>query len=493
MTNANKNALSMQNTEIQLLGTLMMEPDKFASVADSSSGIRTSDFTLPEARTIWQTMGKLHSKGIPAELPQVIDQLNSDGNLQKAGGMSFLLDVPSSAISSAYLSTYVQVLKEATLRRTLTARTKSMQDAATKEDIGGLISEIKDLADKAEQYYDGGAYGKRRRSTMNDYISEKFGSDLKQFSSIHLRTNFPYLDNMLGGNLYPGTYTLAATSSLGKTTLASQIAENVASQQIPVLYYSIEMSEIELLCKSLNRIVSTLPGNVTTSSLRLRKYWNMEGDKTNCPIPEEEFDAITKALQIYQQKIGQYMMVYGSNFNCTLEDIISDVKDFCKTSDTKPFVVIDYLQIIQKSKDFHGTDQQHVDLCMSALERLAKNEQITILVISSVNRQSYLTPISFESLKASGSIEFSSDVVLAMDLCVMDELDEHDADGKKREIINEEKKANPRRIRVRTLKNRYGVNGETYFYYYPSQDFFRNLEKAPVIPKAEPVSSESWR
>lgn len=486
--------IAKPQTEYQLLGTIMAEPFAIKKVIDSdpSRSITDADFTTKEAKTIWKAIEKLNSRNEQTGIGQVIDQLKADGALKDAGEIDYILKIADSGVSVTCINDHVRVIKEASLRRNLSESIKTLEELAQKEDIPvpQVISSIQDIAEKTEKAYFNGAGGSEKITTMVDYARTQLSHDLDGFSGLKPKTNFEFLDRILGDSLYPGTYTLAATSSLGKTTFAAQLADQVAEQHVPVLYVSVEMSALDILSKSLARIVAKQPGSVSTTALRIKKYWNAEGDKSHLVIPEKEFDAITAAFNTYMEKIAPYMTVTGLNFGCQLSDILSCVSGFCRRNTVKPLVVIDYLQIIKKSKDFHGTDQQHIDICMSEIERLAKKEQIPIFVISSVNRASYLTPISFESLKTSGSIEFSSDVVIAMDLCAVNELDNIKTDSEKREVLNQARQASPRRIRMRLLKNRFGTNAETFFNYYPAQERFQSLEKAP--PKNEIQSVTSW-
>ena len=101
--------------------------------------------------------------------------------------------------------------------------------------------------------------------------------------------------------------------------------------------------------------------------------------------------------------------------------------------------------------------------------------QIPVIAISSVNRANYLTPIDFESLKESGCIEFTADVIWGLQLeCLNNTVFEKASNIKeKRDLIKKEKSSNPRKIELVCLKNRYGVsNFSCYFDYYAKNDLF---------------------
>lgn len=106
---------------------------------------------------------------------------------------------------------------------------------------------------------------------------------------------------------------------------------------------------------------------------------------------------------------------------------------------------------------------------------MSRELDLTVFVISSVNRANYLTPIDFESLKESGSIEFTADVIWGLQLqCLNSEIFEKQNNIKeRREKVREAKAASPRKIELLCLKNRYGIaNYSAYFDYYPANDYF---------------------
>jgi replicative DNA helicase len=143
-------------------------------------------------------------------------------------------------------------------------------------------------------------------------------------------------------------------------------------------------------------------------------------------------------------------------------------------------VFIDYLQILQPTEDKRST-KEAVDSAVTELKRISREMDLTVIVISSVNRANYLTPIDCESLKESGGIEFTADVVWGLQLqCLNDPLFEKANSIKdQRAKVKEAKAATPRRIELVCLKNRYGVSSYScYFDYYPAADLFIETDSA---------------
>jgi replicative DNA helicase len=292
------------------------------------------------------------------------------------------------------------------------------------------------------------------------YINNKFNLDINNFSSNKKRkTGFNNLDDELKG-LHAGLYVIGGISSVGKTTFAHQIADQIAQQGEHVLYFSLEQSTFELVSKSLAR--KTKDDNFTGSP---ESSFNIRCGKTNIDV--------INAIGEYK-KIADKISIIEGNFNTTADSIKTTTEQYINANNIRPVVFIDYLQIVQGDKRL--SDKQKIDQNVTALKRMSRDFDITVFVISSLNRGNYLSPIDFESFKESGGIEYTADVVLGLQLKVFEDDMFNNANTKikeKREKINEAKKASPRKIELICLKNR---NGIPYFKcdysYYPKYDTF---------------------
>ena len=249
--------------------------------------------------------------------------------------------------------------------------------------------------------------------TVTDYLTGMFSTDLNAYrSSATTVTGFPSLDAKLGG-LYAGLYVLGAVSALGKTTLVHQIADQVAATGTPVLYYSLEMSRLEMTTKSLSRHAALLMGRdqaPTALQIRTGKMTDMQRRR----MPE--------VVESYGGTMGKNMHIIECGFDWTIDDIRKSVTDYVESTHTRPLVVVDYLQIIQ-APDPRVSDKQKTDAVMRGLKKLQSDNKLTVIVISSLNRGNYLAPVDFESFKESGGIEYTADVVLGLQLEVLTRAD----------------------------------------------------------------------
>ena len=321
---------------------------------------------------------------------------------------------------------------------------------ALQKDREGFIAAIAKAIHQADAKPDNTQY----------YIDNLMSADIAKFIS-DKATGFSNLDRMAGG-LYSGLYVLAAISSLGKTSFALQLADQIAAAGNDVIFFSLEQSRLELVSKSLARITAQINMEEAITSLQIRKGHGGQ--------------QIHEAARRYRAAVNDRLSIVEGNFNCNLSFIGEYVRQYIRRNETRPVIFIDYLQILQPEEAAKKQGAKEiVDYTITELKRLSRELDLTIFVISSVNRANYLIPIAFESLKESGSIEYSADVVWGLQLqCLNDELFSKEGKIKeKRERVKEESEATPRKIELVNLKNRYGkARYSCYFHYYPANDLF---------------------
>ena len=308
------------------------------------------------------------------------------------------------------------------------------------------------------------------------YLDNLMAGEIDRFKQAQDRkTGFANLDEKAGG-LNSGLYVLAAISSLGKTTLALQMADQIAAAGQEVLFFSMEQSRLEMVSKSLARLTAQADIKTAVTSLSIRKG--------NLP-PQ-----VTAAARTYKAQIGERLSIIEGSFNADIGWIADYIRGYRQRTGAAPIVFIDYLQILQPAAEGknRSSKREEVDLAITELKRLSRELDLTIIVISSINRANYMTPFAFESLKESGQIEFTADVVWGLQLQCLDEevFDKEGSIKAKRKRINEAKAEEPRKIKFVCLKNRYGIsNFDCRFVYYPRFDLF--------LPVQEPAEAAQRR
>lgn len=274
------------------------------------------------------------------------------------------------------------------------------------------------------------------------------------------RTGYGNLDTFCP--LYSGLYVLGAVSSLGKTTFMNQMSYQIAEQGFTVCFFSFEQSRLELVSKAMSRLSYQLGSPVT--ALDIRHGFN-----------SGQFEIVKEQYA----KVARFEYIVESQFGDTVDNICATVENFVKRG-VKPVLIVDYLQIV--SSDNGGRinfTKENVDYTVKKLKNLQREYGLIVFVVSSLNRQNYLTQVDFESFKESGGIEYTADVVFGMQLKCMNEpiFDGQAGLNKKRERVLKAKAENPRKIEIVCLKNRYAKSGyRCYFNYFPTYDYFEICE-----------------
>jgi replicative DNA helicase len=313
---------------------------------------------------------------------------------------------------------------------------------------------------------------------LNDFMGEIAASA----DTPAISTGFGELDEVLDGGLYEGLIVIGAISSLGKTSYILQAADQIAQQGQDVLIFSLEMSKYELLAKSISRLTFNNCGGKTNIAKTTRGI--LSGAKRKY-YSQEEKELINQSVATYS-KYSEQIYIYEGIGTIGTEQIKQEVQRHISFTGNTPVVIIDYLQILAPF-DMRATDKQNTDKAVLELKRLSRDKKIPVIAVSSFNRDNYIAPVNLASFKESGAIEYSSDILLGLQLAGMDKLPQ--GEGKRAETIKriEEKKvADPRIAQLKILKNRNGKIGVSLFYeYYPMFNYF----KETVNPEAPGVAA----
>lgn len=280
-------------------------------------------------------------------------------------------------------------------------------------------------------------------------------------------TGFNSLDKILDGGLYEGLYIVGAISSLGKTTLVTQIADQIAEAGTDVLIFSLEMARTEIMAKSISR---------HTAQHIIETGGNMQDAKTTRGITtgkryanysNTEKKVIGEAIKKYSS-YAEHIYISEGVGDIGVSQIRDTIKKHIHFTGKTPIVVIDYLQILAPHSE-RMNDKQNTDKAVMELKRISRDFKVSIIGISSFNRSSYKEAVTMEAFKESGAIEYSSDVLIGLQL---------EGAGSSGFDVNKAKADNPRKIELVILKNRNGATGKTVLLkYYPMFNFFKEEKK----------------
>lgn len=287
-------------------------------------------------------------------------------------------------------------------------------------------------------------------------------------------TGFPALDAALDGGLYPGLYTIGAISSLGKTTFALQMADVIARSGRPVAVVSMEMARDELIAKSISRMSYEKAMSLYQDSRAAKtargilngRRWDGYTDASGKqwpPYSAQEVSLLTGCIEEYEAEIAPNLYIFEGSGNIGYSQVQQIIKGF-QDMGMAPVLVVDYLQIM-KAEDPRATDKQAIDQSVLAMKNISRDYGVPVIVVSSLNRASYKTEISFEAFKESGALEYGSDVMIGLQL---------EGAGTKDFDAQAEKAKNPRQIELKILKNRFGPipKEPLRYHFYPAFNAF---------------------
>lgn len=312
---------------------------------------------------------------------------------------------------------------------------------------------IRNAKDDKEKYLE---------TSTDNYIQDFLDGIADSVNTPCISTGFAMLDEALDGGLYEGLYIVGAISSLGKTTLVTQIADQIASKGHDVLIFSLEMARSEIMAKSISRhtIMEVLQtGEDTknaktvrgvTSGNRYEKYSNTEKE------------LIKNAVQTYSGYAKHIYITEGVG-DLGAQQIRETVEKHTRYTGNTPLVIVDYLQILAPYNE-RATDKQNTDKAVMELKRISRDFKTPVIGISSFNRDNYNNAVSMQAFKESGAIEYSSDILMGLQL---------KGAGDKDFDPTEAKKKNPREVELVILKNRNGQTGSKVpFEFYPMFNYF---------------------
>lgn len=280
---------------------------------------------------------------------------------------------------------------------------------------------------------------------------------------IPIPTGFARLDKALGDGLQPkNVYVLGGTPSMGKTSAALQISDQIAaSGNAHCLFVSVEQRAPELVAKSLSRILATRPdaeGRVhyaTAQDLTVyarRMAWNED-------IAHQL--ALANAQVYYRDVIAPRAHFMEGQQQPTVEDVRTIAETIAERDGAPPCVFIDYLQLLSPPKGLERADEKNVlKTNMVALRQMAGTLNTPVVVLAALSRDGGLKAMEIDSFRDSSNIEFSADVLLGLQLRNfrkrLDAVDEKKRRYLAATWIAEEKQKRTRELEIVILKNRGG-------------------------------------
>ena len=384
--------LPPQNLDAEkgVLGSVLLDPrlcDEVVMV------VRPDDFYSDANRTLFSHIVEMHDEGGRIDNTLLVERLRRAGDLEAIGDVAYLAEVARSVPVPAHATYYAQIVRDkAALRELIHASTEIMRDA------WDPTLEPRELLSQAEERIF--AVHDRRSSdqvaSMHDVLLEAFeqiDARLEHGSATGVPSGFTDLDNMTGGLHDSELVILAARPAMGKTALATNIAEYVTvNSNVATLFVSLEMSRLELaqrmLC-SLGRINGT----------KFRSGF----------LSSEDREKLVEA----SAKLSKAPLLIDDSPSRTVTEISACARRL-KRRDDLGLIVIDYLQLIEPDNP-RDPRQEQVAKIARRLKGLARELKLPVLCLAQLNRQAEATKDNrprLSHLRESGAIEQDADVVM---------------------------------------------------------------------------------
>jgi replicative DNA helicase len=433
-----------QNIEAEqsVLGAILLDAKSLIKIVDK---LHPDDFYEPINSKIYESMLELFEKRRAIDVVTLTDLLETKKELKQIGGATYLANLVNMVPSSAHISHYADIIaQKAILRRLIEASSEiSALAYGEKNDIDGVL-------DRSEQIF----FQVSQKNTRQNFvpIREILSESFERMDELHndkgaikgIATGFSALDNLLAGLQPSDLIILAARPSMGKTSFALNIAENIAiKDKKAVAIFSLEQSKEQLA----DRMICSQAGI---------DAWKLRTGK----LSEEDFPKIGYAMGVLSeasiyiddQPFANVMEIRAKARRLQMENKLS-------------LLIIDYLQLMQGSRASREPNRvQEISEISRSLKALARELNIPVIALSQLSRAVEHRPDKrpqLADLRESGSIEQDADVVMFI---YRDEY--YDPETEDKNIAE-----------ILVKKHRNGPVGNVKLYFYGERTQFRNLDK----------------
>jgi len=438
--------------EVSTLGSLLIDKNAIIKVADF---LEPNDFYKDAHGIIYEAMRDLYESRMPIDILSLSSRLQEKGQLETVGGHTYLSELASAVPTASNVAAYAKIIQRKSILR------KLLRAAADITALGYEESEdVEVLLDEAERKL----YSVSQRYYQQNFIPIKsvLNEAFDRIDELHresgklrgLATGFVALDNLLAGLQKSDLIILAARPSVGKTTLALDIARHVATRQkVPVGIFSLEMSKEQLV----DRLLCAEAGV---------DMWRMRTGRLS--EKEDDFPRIGHAMGV----LSEAPIFIDDSATCNIMEIRTKARRL-QAEHKLGLVLVDYLQLMEG----RSTDNrvQEVSEITRGLKALARELNVPVLALSQLSRAAEVSRPAIPKLahlRESGSIEQDADVVLFIYRKAADK-------GYDIKDLTEEEK---HLAEVHIAKHRNGPTGVISLFFDADHVTFKNLERTGATP-----------
>lgn len=380
--------------EQSILGGLMLDNTAWDKIADI---IVKSDFYRKDHRIIFDGISNLIEASEACDVVTLSEYLENKGELETAGGLEYIASLANETPGAANAISYAKILRERSVLRSLISAGNQISGNAYLND-GREASELVDEAERlvfdiAEKGARGRAGFEHLKDVLPDTIDRIELLSKSEGDITGVATGYKEFDKLTAGLQSGDLVIIAGRPSMGKTSLAINIAENAAiGSKVPTAIFSMEMPKEQLAF----RMISSL-GRVDQSHLRTGKF------------PDEDWSRINTAVQLMSDA-----PIYIDDTPALSPTEIRARARRLKRESGLGLIVLDYIQLMQ----VHGTTENRateISEISRSLKALAKELSVPIIALSQLNRsvesRTDKKPI-MSDLRESGALEQDADLIL---------------------------------------------------------------------------------
>jgi len=429
------------DAEMSLLGAVLIDEEV---LADISEHVKANDFYDKRHGTIFDAMMRLYEKHRPVDLLTLSDELKRKKEIDAIGGSAYLTELTNYVPTAAHAEAYAELVQQKAIRRRLIKASADISELGFDEETS-----TQELLEQAEAEL----FSVSDQSLKQDLVSlESILTDsFDRMEELHrnkgslrgVRTGYRDLDNMTAGLQRSDLIILAARPAMGKTTLVTNLAYNVAAiAKQPVLFFSLEMSKEQLVDRMLADASGVDAWNIRTGNLSDEDFSKLSeamGEMAEAPI----FIDDTPGLSVLEMRTKARRAAHEQPLG---------------------LIIVDYLQLMQGSGRDGGNRVQEVSEISRGLKLIARELNVPVIGLSQLSRsvesRSPQIP-QLADLRESGSIEQDADIVM---------------------FIYREAYYNPETDRENITdliiaKHRNGPVGRIELYFHPERLRFMSLDK----------------
>ena len=386
-----------QAVEIErvVLGALMVDSDAFSVVSEL---LKPETFYEPRHQKIYEAIRNMNMDERPVDIMTLNDELSKMGEIDKVGGVDYLMEISSQVASAAHVESHARILAEKYMQRQLIHFAGDIETKAYDSSV-----DVDELMQQAE----GSLFQISQNNMKQDFtqvapvvknaveILQRAASNKGGLTGIP--TGYVGMDEITSGWQASDLVIIAGRPAMGKTSFALSIAKNVAVDYgVPIGFFSLEMNNVQLVNRLISNVCEVSGRKILNGQLDPSDWERLDkriGRLTDAPIYVDD----TPGLSVFELRTKARRLVREKGVK---------------------IIMIDYLQLMNANGMKFGSRQEEVSTISRSLKGLAKELNIPVLALSQLSRNvenreglEGKRP-QLSDLRESGAIEQDADMVL---------------------------------------------------------------------------------